>query len=306
MMPRFKQYTPTEVEQYISSFVFTREIKEIHFHHTWKPTIKNYMDNPDKERVIWGMWNYHVNTLKWSDIAQHFSIAPDGTLWGGRDLNKTPASISGRNTGAICLEHIGNFDVGNDKLDGVQLEASIRLIVALIKRAEQLQGYRPIVVFHNEYSSKTCPGTSVKKDFIVNLVNERLNPVKRGGTMAYGIVTATSLNVRTSPMTGSSNKIGELAKDTEVKIQGQNGAWYQIDYNGQVGWVHGNYVKLIEKEICPFNDIESDRWSYNDIVEAYNLGLVSGAKDNLFSPTDTLTREQGVALLMRLYRLLKD
>ncbi|WP_052045250.1 S-layer homology domain-containing protein [Caloranaerobacter azorensis] len=172
-MRRFKQYTIEQIEMFLSKYEFKRQIYEIHFHHTWKPTKQDYLQAEDKEKIILGMWKYHTDVRGFSDIAQHFTVAPDGTIWDGRDLEKNPASIYGRNNGAISIEHIGNFD--EEKLEGVQLEASIRLIVAIIKNIKNKQDRVPILVFHREYSDKTCPGLLVDKGEILKLIDERLN-----------------------------------------------------------------------------------------------------------------------------------
>lgn len=171
-MRKFKQYTIEQMEVFLDKYEFKRQIYEIHFHHTWKPTKKDYLQAKDKEKIILGMWKYHTEVRKFTDIAQHFTVAPDGTIWDGRDLEKSPASIYHRNNGAISIEHIGNFD--EEKLEGIQLEASIRLIAAIIKNIKNKQGRVPTLVFHREYSDKTCPGLLVNKGEILKLVNERL------------------------------------------------------------------------------------------------------------------------------------
>jgi N-acetylmuramoyl-L-alanine amidase len=58
-----------------------------------------------------------------------------------------------------------------------------------------------------------------------------------------GIVTASSLNVRTSPeMSGT--KIGALPRNAEVAIYGYAGDWAKIKYQGQVAYVHSGYLLL--------------------------------------------------------------
>ncbi|WP_054869925.1 N-acetylmuramoyl-L-alanine amidase [Caloranaerobacter sp. TR13] len=230
-MRRFKQYTIEQIEMFLDKYEFKRQIYEIHFHHTWKPTKEDYVQAEDKEKIILGMWRYHTEVRRFIDIAQHFTVAPDGTIWDGRDLEKSPASIYGRNNGAISIEHIGNFD--EEKLEGIQLEASVRLIAAIIQNIKNKQDRVPTLVFHREYSDKTCPGLLVDKGEILKLVNERLK------------------------------------------------------YN------------------MPFKDVTPDMWSYEYIKRAAELGLIKGDGEGNFKPKDYLTREQGVALIMRLYDLLK-
>lgn len=172
-MRSFRQFTVEEIIEYIFSYEFKRKIHEIHFHHTWKPTKKDYLMAEEKEKVIVSMWRYHTEVRGWVDIGQHFSVAPDGTIWDGRDLNINPASIKGRNKGAIAIEHIGNFD--EEILEGEQLKASISLISALINRIFELQGEKPIITFHREFSSKTCPGINIQQGDVIEMVSKNSN-----------------------------------------------------------------------------------------------------------------------------------
>ncbi len=58
-----------------------------------------------------------------------------------------------------------------------------------------------------------------------------------------GIVTASSLNVRTSPGLNGT-KIGALPRNAEVDIYGYAGDWAKINYQGQVAYVHSGYLIL--------------------------------------------------------------
>ncbi|WP_096203187.1 N-acetylmuramoyl-L-alanine amidase [Bacillus sp. FJAT-45350] len=162
-MRKFKSYTLEEFTAWIRRFQATRPINHIQIHHTWRHRKTDYKG----ERTIWGMWNYHVNTNGWRDIGQHFSIAPDGTIWDGRDLNQIPAGISGHNTGGICIEMIGDFDRGQETLEGEQLHAVLGTVNALLQRFSLTT---KSIVFHREHSAKTCPGTGIDKTWFINQV----------------------------------------------------------------------------------------------------------------------------------------
>ncbi|WP_010648267.1 SH3 domain-containing protein [Oceanobacillus massiliensis] len=60
----------------------------------------------------------------------------------------------------------------------------------------------------------------------------------------YGIVDADpSLNIRSTP---NGSKIGSLADGTSIKVQGtNNNNWYKVTSGGKTGWVHSDYVNLI-------------------------------------------------------------
>ena len=106
------------------------------------------------------MRNYHKNSLGWSDIGQHLTVFPNGMALTGREWNKKPASITNNNTDAFAVEFLGNFDLGNDILEGKQREFMVRLVKFF---EEERNGS----LWHNEKSSKTCPETSVIKSEIL-------------------------------------------------------------------------------------------------------------------------------------------
>jgi N-acetylmuramoyl-L-alanine amidase len=131
-------------------------------HHTWQP-------NHNGLSSIQAMYNFHVHTNGWSDIAQHISIAPDGTIWTGRPWNKSPASAVGFNSSKVFMfETIGDFDVGKDRLTGAQLDAVVLVIATLMSHFDL--GNRALR-FHNEMTTeKTCPGNAVRKQDILDKV----------------------------------------------------------------------------------------------------------------------------------------
>lgn len=161
-MRRFKFTKIKSTEEMIRQLNITRRIKEIHIHHTWRPNLEMYEKAADKERVIYNMYRYHTDVRKFSDIAQHFTVVPGG-VWDGRDINLTPASISGSNTGAICIETIGDFDI--EDFFSTSKESNFTLVSALLKKIEKEQGKRPEIVFHNERAAKSCPGKLIDKKF---------------------------------------------------------------------------------------------------------------------------------------------
>lgn len=145
------------------NFRWTRTPKEAHIHHTWKPDHSDFAGN-NHQRLQNNMKNYHVNTRGWSDIGQHLTLFPDGKWLIGRDWNRNPASIKGRNHLGFAIEMIGNFDKGHDKLAGKQLEAIV----------EFLRFINLPIVFHREYAPKTCPGSGISKNEFDKLINKKI------------------------------------------------------------------------------------------------------------------------------------
>lgn len=173
MARNFKPYTITEFQSFIHSLDLKRKITHIQIHHTWQPRKSDYKG----EATIASMWKYHTETRGWQDIGQHFSVAPDGLIWDGRPLEKDPAGITGHNAGGIMFEMIGNFDKGEESLEGKQLDAVIAAVRVLKKKFNLTYDD---IVFHREHSAKTCPGTGITREWFLNEVNNRriqeLNP----------------------------------------------------------------------------------------------------------------------------------
>ena len=163
-MPKpFIELTLEQFADLLGQFAFTRRIESVHVHHTWRPNHANFRSAPPL-RSIEGMYDFHTRVNGWSDIAQHITIDPRGTIWTGRNWNAAPASSTGFNgnssAGPFMFETIGDFDKGMDPFDGDQKTAVIGVVANLLERFGLTAG---AVKFHNEMSSKTCPGSAIDK-----------------------------------------------------------------------------------------------------------------------------------------------
>lgn len=164
-----KMDNSTEFENWLKSQKVTRKIKLIQIHHTATKlsTFKNNHFALQKS-----MKSFHLSR-GFSDIAQQFTIFPDGSIVTGRSLNTNPAGITGANTGAICIENYGWFDKNYDAMSQVQKDAIIKYVAILCKHFK-LTPSANTIVYHcwytskgkklNDYvigkSCKTCPGTN--------------------------------------------------------------------------------------------------------------------------------------------------
>lgn len=143
---------------------WTRRITSVHVHHTWRPNHSQWRGQSTVEAIR----RYHTQELGWSDIAEHLTLGPDGSLWTGRSLDRPPASAAGHNgtptEGPFMIEMIGDFDIGRDVFGGDQAASAYRTI-AEICSAFGLN--TSAIRFHNEFANaKSCPGTSFKlEDF---------------------------------------------------------------------------------------------------------------------------------------------
>ena len=114
------QFTQSiDLQDWFSSHPVQRKITRIQLHHTWKPDYSSF-DGQNHQRLQDSMRRYHMEERGWSDIGQHFTIFPDGAVLLGRSLEQNPAGIVGANSGAICIECLGNFDKGKDEMSSAQ------------------------------------------------------------------------------------------------------------------------------------------------------------------------------------------
>jgi len=169
MPPPFRALTIDAFADAVIHYAWMRPIYRVDMHHTWRPSHADWRGLETVE----AMWRFHTLDRGFDDIAQHVSIAPDGLIWTGRDWNKAPASVGGNmNAQAFMFEAIGNFDIGQDLLEGVQRDAVVAVIDIV---QQQLRLPVQALLFHREVpqTEKTCPGTSVDKADILRAVAAR-------------------------------------------------------------------------------------------------------------------------------------
>ncbi|MBD0369480.1 MAG: caspase family protein [Pyrinomonadaceae bacterium] len=176
-MPRpFRRLTLDEFADLLARFPFTRRVNAVHMHHTWRPRVRDYTGR----ETIEGMWRYHTQELGWSDIAQHITIAPDGSIWTGRGWNEPPASASGHNgnrsAGPFMFEMIGDFDAGRDPFRAPQRDTALKVIARVQARFNlPVESLR----FHNQMSQKSCPGSAISFADTLEAVREMRERLER-------------------------------------------------------------------------------------------------------------------------------
>lgn len=168
MPPPFLRLTKDEFTTAVDDFAWPTPKTEIHVHHTWRPNHSQYRGL----RTIQSMYDYHTGTNGWSDIAQHVSIGPDGSIWTGRAWGRSPASASGHNGAHVFMfETIGDFDTGHDPLADDQLDSVLHVVATLQSRFDLSTD--DSIRFHNQMSAKSCPGTSIDRSAFIAQVAER-------------------------------------------------------------------------------------------------------------------------------------
>lgn len=167
----FTLMTISEFESWIVQQKVTRRITVIQEHHTWSPCYKQF-NGSNHLHLQKNMRDYHVNSAGYADIAQNFTVFPDGMICTGRSMNVAPAGCRGANTNGICIENLGNFDVGGDKMNAAQKDVIVRMAAALLKKfklspetgityhAWWTDSGSPLGTYIAGRSCKTCPGTA--------------------------------------------------------------------------------------------------------------------------------------------------
>ncbi|MBB5394539.1 SH3 domain-containing protein [Mucilaginibacter sp. AK015] len=259
-----------EFETWIDARQLARTVLTIQEHHTYSPAYTQF-NGSNHFALQQGMKNYHVNANGWSDIGQHFTTFPDGTIMTGRSLEKSPACIVGQNANAICIENLGNFDSGKDAMAPAHRDTIIRITAKLCKRFRLPVNTNSIVYHHwfdlstgernnGTKNNKTCPGTSFfggnkVADCIANflpLVTQAGAPAapvnSANAVLKYVSVTASSLNIRTKPDASSPKATDRdaAALGAILRVYKETNGWYKIS-GSQEHWVLGKYTTDVKR-----------------------------------------------------------
>ena len=91
--------TEDEFKNWLKNKSVTRTVNKLQIHHTGSPSYSNFFkSNGTHEDELTrqnNMKSFHVNSRGMRDIAQHFTVFPNGKIVTGRSLNSNPAGITG-------------------------------------------------------------------------------------------------------------------------------------------------------------------------------------------------------------------
>ena len=252
-----------EFEGWLATQAVARSIEVVQQHHTYIPNYSHF-DGTNHFRLLESMKDAHLER-GFADIAQHFTTFPDGTVGSGRSLNAIPAGIKGANRGAVCIENLGNFDLGRDEITASQRDTIVGLTAVLLKRfgiAADTKG----ILYHHWFDlntgertdgggvTKSCPGSGFFQgnsvpdcqQHFVPLVRERLRRTQiddhsvGAAILKIGRVTADRLNVRSGP--SSKNQIVDvLRRGIEVKCYEERRNWWRI-HSVENLWLYSYYL----------------------------------------------------------------
>ena len=260
--------TDEEFKNWLKNKSVTRKVTKLQIHHTGSPSYSNFFKSngthEDELTRQKNMKSFHVNSRGMSDIAQHFTVFPNGKIVTGRSLNSNPAGITGWNTGAICVEIYGNFDKGQDVMKSAQKEAVVMLYGELCKKFKLTPSTNTIRChawftsggtylgdYYPSKSRKSCPGTAFmgfgnSKSAIANNFIPLVKNYISGGSASTSTSNSTSslgvykvnvdeLNVRQGP--GTSYPITTVVHKGEAyTIVSMSGSWGKL--KSGAGWIN--------------------------------------------------------------------
>lgn len=149
-----------EFRAYIENFNFgLLSPNKIVIHHTWRPTKADWKG----ETTLLGVKKYYEGKL-WS-AGPHLFIAEDG-IWLFTPMNKTGIHAGTGNYRSIGIEVVGDYDV--EKWTGKTKENALGAIKAL---CGVLGITTENIKFHNDYSTKSCPGHAITKEWLFRELN---------------------------------------------------------------------------------------------------------------------------------------
>jgi hypothetical protein len=166
----FKKLQIEEFADWIASVKMIRSVSIIQHHHTQSPAYALF-DGNNHFDLQQRMKNFHIHRNGWKDIGQHFTTFPDGSILTGASLDRLPSCIAKQNTNSICIEHLGNFDIGRDEISTEHRETIVRMTAILCKRFGLLVNTQSIVYHHwfdpatghrndGAKNQKSCPGSN--------------------------------------------------------------------------------------------------------------------------------------------------
>lgn len=274
----FTKMTPKEFKTWIhkqGNYKYTG----LQVHHTWLPDYSCFYKADGKhEDELTRQYNtqqYHKKTNGWGDIAQHFTIFPNGAIVTGRKLSNTTAiGIKGWNSNKICIEIYGNFDKGKDVMTKEQKDAVITVYGELCKKFKITPSISTIRChawftaggtylgdYNKSKSAKTCPGTNFMgfgnskaaiRDNFIPLIQNYISGKTTATTtvkdpVACGVYRIKSpdgvLNIRKGPG-ASYDKVGQVKNGEAYTITKINGSWGYL--KSGAGWINLSYTEKVK------------------------------------------------------------
>ena len=257
---KFVLCTTEEFDVWLGKASVSRVVTLVQNHHTLEPAYGDFRQD-NHFSLLEAMENYHVKERGFDMIAQNLTTFPDGTVAVCRPLDRIPAGIKGANQGGVCIENLGDFDAGRDKMTKEQRNAIVAVNTSLCRRFK-LTPSTDTIVYHHWFdldtgtrtdgtgNVKTCPGTAffggnTVADAAANFVSLIGQPTAPGTAAVPGTVAevvADLLNVR-SGANDTCPIVKQLAKGVTVQVYEELDGWGRIAPDRQE-WVNETYLQF--------------------------------------------------------------
>lgn len=178
---------PDEFDDWLKDQKISRKVSLVQHHHTYVPAYRHFTGD-NHFALCAGMEKSHKER-GFAEIAQNFTTFPDGTIMVCRSMNTIPAGIKGANSRGVCIENVGNFDIGRDIMSNLQRDTIIKITRSLLQKFS-LKKDETTIVYHHWYdlvlgrrisregtgSTKSCPGTAFFGGNTINSFKTGLMP----------------------------------------------------------------------------------------------------------------------------------
>jgi len=94
----------------------------------------------------------HMDVRGFADVAYHYLIAKDGTIYEGRPIDMRGAHVKGYNTGSVGIVLLGNF---NEELPSAEQLVHLRLLVDYLRYKYHIR----YLAGHRDYPNQSPDGT---------------------------------------------------------------------------------------------------------------------------------------------------
>ncbi|MBI4866142.1 MAG: N-acetylmuramoyl-L-alanine amidase [Candidatus Wallbacteria bacterium] len=136
--------------------------------------------------TIRGIQQFHMASRGWKDIAYHYLIAPDGTVYQGRPEGASGShSRPNRHKLGVCV--LGNFNRGEESVTPLARASLVRLLAYLAGK----HGISARAIYgHRDFNRTDCPGGALYgdldrlRDEVGAMIAGALLPVAAGGQRA--------------------------------------------------------------------------------------------------------------------------
>lgn len=242
-----KVWSSSSFGEYIRSVKKPSWVKAVTLHHCAAPSLAQRPTGLTVQHII-NIKSFYSNNLGWNR-GPHFFIDED------QIFGMTPPTVPGIhavsfNSSSIGIEVLGNYDV-EDPLSGRGLECwklTAKCTADLLDWIG-VEANSQTVHFHRDdpKTSKTCPGTKVKKDWVLDLIKESK------GFVAPPIITKPDSDDVFESVVDFMMSNRNVSYTSAAKLLKRSGKLYL--YNGH--WLERAYYDPVKQQtVAPVSELK--------------------------------------------------